>query len=140
MSIFLQTSPRVRLTPASVSFPLLRTLGTTSLIQTTKLTNVGSGDFDVTGVTATGSDRGDFFQANDCLPTVAAGTSCLIAVTFTPTAQGVRTASVSIADNAPGSPQSVPLASRGTFLEWAPQSLNMGIRRSAPRAPHAPSR
>jgi hypothetical protein len=109
-----------------VSFPLLRTLGTTSLIHTVKLTNVGSGELDITGITVTGSDPGDFFQANDCLPTVAAGASCLITVTFTPTAQGVRTASVSITDSAPGSPQTVPLTGRGTFFNWSPRGLNMG--------------
>src|SRR5262249_41190689 len=32
----------------------------------------------------------------------------------------------SIADNAPGSPQMVPLTGRGTFLKWAPRSLSFG--------------
>jgi hypothetical protein len=131
ISIYLQTGgtgvgPRVRLAPSSMSFPLVRTLGTTSLIHTVKLTNVGRGELDVTGITVTGSDPGDFFQANDCLPTVAVGTSCLIAVTFTPTRQGVRTASIAITDSAPGSPQTVPLTGRGTFFEWSPRSMYMG--------------
>jgi hypothetical protein len=115
-----------RLSPASVAFPLLRTVGTTSLPHTVKLTNVGSGDLDITGITLTGPEPGDFAQSNNCSSTVTVGASCLITVTFTPTAQGVRTASVSITDNAPGSPQTVPLTGRGSFFEWSPRSLNLG--------------
>jgi hypothetical protein len=128
VSVFLQTTggPAVTLKPASVSFPVLRTVGTTSLEQKVKLTNTGNGELDVAGITVTGADPGDFAQSNNCTPTVAGGASCLITVTFTPTAQGVRTASVSITDNAPGSPQTVPLTGRGTFLKWAPRSMYMG--------------
>jgi hypothetical protein len=128
ISIFLQSSngPRVRLTPSSVPFQVLRTVETTSLPRNVKLTNVGSAGLDVTGVSITGAHPGDFSQSNNCTPAVAAGTSCLIAVTFTPKAQGVRTASISITDNAPGSPQTVPLTGRGTFLQWWPRSMNLG--------------
>jgi hypothetical protein len=128
ISIFLQTSsaPTASLAPASVSFPILRTVGTTSLAQTVKLTNGGSADLDVIGITLTGPAPGDFAQSNNCTPSVAPGAACLITLTFTPTAQGVRTASVSIADNAPGSPQTVPLTGRGTILEWSPRSMYMG--------------
>ena len=38
----------------------------------------------------------------------------------------MRTASVSITDNAPGSPQTIPLTGRGTFLKWAPRQMFMG--------------
>ena len=91
-----------------------------------KLTNVGSAELDITHITVTGPNHGDFAQSNNCSPTVASGASCFITVTFTPTAQGVRTASVSITDNAPGSPQTVPLKGRGTFLQWGPRSMYMG--------------
>jgi hypothetical protein len=116
----------VRLRPAYVSFQVLRTVGTSSLPQGVKLTNAGRVGLDITGITIAGPNARDFAQSNNCTPIVAAGASCLITVTFTPTRQGLRTASVSITDNAPGSPQTVPLAGRGTFLEWAPRSLNMG--------------
>jgi hypothetical protein len=116
----------VILAPASMTFPLLRTVGGTSLPQTVKLTNVGSEQLNITGSTVTGPNPGDFAQSNNCPATVALGGSCLITVTFTPAAQGVRTASVSIADNAPGSPQTVPLTGRGTFLKWSPRQINLG--------------
>jgi hypothetical protein len=122
-------APLVTLTPARVPFLVLRTVGTTSLPHTVKLTNVGSAELDITGITLTGSDPGDFAQSNNCPPTIASGGSCLITVTFTPTTQGVRTASVSIKDNAPGSPQTVPLSGRGTFLEWVPRQIYMGAQK-----------
>jgi hypothetical protein len=116
----------VNLAPASVPFIVLRTVGTTSPPQTVKLTNVGSAEINITGITLTGPDPGDFAQSDNCLPTVAVGGSCLITVTFKPTMQGMRTASVTITDNVPGSPQTVPLSGRGTFLHWSPRQMNLG--------------
>ncbi|MGO8948434.1 MAG: hypothetical protein ACLQUY_12400, partial [Ktedonobacterales bacterium] len=45
--------------------------------------------------------------------TVAAGASCSLSVTFTPSANGTRSATVTITDNATGSPQSVTLSGTG---------------------------
>jgi hypothetical protein len=120
------SGPAVSLNPASLPFFVLRTVGTTSSTQIVKLSNVGSGQFEIAGITVTGTDSGDFGQSNDCPGTVAGGASCLITVTFRPTGQGVRTASISITDNAPGSPQAVPLSGRGTFLKWSPREMNLG--------------
>jgi hypothetical protein len=47
---------RRSLTRSSVPFLVLRTVGTTSLPQTVKLTNVGGGELDITGITVTGRD------------------------------------------------------------------------------------
>ena len=124
--ITIPNGPVLALKPSRLPFLVLRTVGTTSLPQTVKLTNVGTGELDITGITLTGPDPGDFAQSNNCPATVASGASCLITITFTPTAQGVRTASVSITDSAPGSPQTVPLKGRGTFFEWSPRSMYMG--------------
>ena len=62
----------------------------------------------------TGTNSGDFAQTNDCGNWVAPGGSCTIGVTFTPTAQGSRTASLSIFDIAIVSPQTVSLSEAGT--------------------------
>jgi hypothetical protein len=96
------------------------------MAHTVKLTNAGNGQLNITGITMTGLEGWDFAQSNNCPPSVASGASCLITVTFTPTAQGVRAASISITDNAPGSPQAVPLTGRGTFLKWSPREMNLG--------------
>jgi hypothetical protein len=57
---------------------------------------------------------------------VAAGSSCTISVTFTPTTINTRTGTVSITDNAPASPQTVALTGTGTYLSWTPTSLSFG--------------
>jgi fibronectin type 3 domain-containing protein len=52
---------------------------------------------------------------------VAAGANCAIAVIFTPSALGARTAALSITDNASGSPQTVALSGTGAHyvvLSW----------------------
>src|SRR5262249_14588363 len=85
-------APGLNLDPSNLQHPLLRTVKTTSPAHTVKLTNVGSADLDITGITVTGPHHGDFAQSNNCLPTVASGASCLIRVRFTHTAQGFRTA------------------------------------------------
>jgi hypothetical protein len=120
--------PAVSLVPADVPFLVLRTVGTPSLPQTVKLTNVGSGQLNITGVTIAGADSGDFAQSNNCPAAVAIHAHCRITVTFKPTVQGLRTASISITDNAPGSPQAVPLTGRGTFLKWSPREMNLGTQ------------
>jgi hypothetical protein len=58
----------------------------------------------------------------------AAGAKCTISVTFTPAASGARTATLSIADNAGGSPQTLSLTGTGTApaVSLFPTSLSFG--------------
>ncbi len=56
---------------------------------------------------------GDFAETNDCGSTVLAGTSCKITVTFKPTSTGPLTGTVSVTDNATGSPQTISLSGNG---------------------------
>jgi hypothetical protein len=44
---------------------------------------------------------------------LAAGSSCAVSVTFTPTVSGTQTGTLAITDNAIGSPQLVGLTGRG---------------------------
>src|SRR5262249_12844670 len=65
----------------------------------------------------------DYAQSNNC-SSLAPGASCSISVTFQPLALGRRTASVTITDNAVGSPQSVNLTGIGTVIQISPPRLN----------------
>src|SRR5207248_11560613 len=58
----------------------------------------------------------------------SAGANCSINVTFTPTALGARTGTLSVTDNAGGSPQTVALSGNGTApaVGLAPTSLGFG--------------
>jgi hypothetical protein len=97
--------PQVSLTPLSLLFNTQQA-GTTSPPQTVALANTGDATLNISGVTA----RGDFAQTNNCGTPVAAGSGCTINVTFTPTGGGTRNGTLSITDNAPGSPQTVSLS------------------------------
>jgi hypothetical protein len=81
--------------------------------QTITLTNSGGAPLTVNSVTVTGANSGDFAQTSAC-PSVAAGGTCKISVTFKPTAAGSRTAAVTITDSAAGSPHSVTLTGTAT--------------------------
>jgi len=113
--------------PTSLSFGNVVT-GQSSTPQTVTITNNGNINLTVTGVAFTGTNPGDFSDINGCT-TVAPNAKCTITVTFKPAAPGARSASLSVADNAPGSPQSVPLTGTGTGPGAAlspPAGLNFG--------------
>ncbi len=83
--------------------------------------------------TITGTNSGDFSVSyNDCGTTLTAGAGCTIDVTFRPSALGPRTATLQIADSAPGSPQIVNLIGTGqpvtTSIEIAQTTLNFGTQ------------
>ena len=83
-------------------------IGTASPATAITLTNSGGATLNVSGVSITGTDAADFAQTNNCTA-VTAGQTCTINVTFTPTAGalGARTAAISVADDAAGTPHSV---------------------------------
>jgi hypothetical protein len=107
------TSTAVSFSPTSLTFPATN-VGTTSAAQTITLSNVsGSETVTISSITITGADSSEFAETNTCGTSVAKKSSCTISVTFTPSASGTATASVSVADNGGSSPQTVPLSGTG---------------------------
>jgi hypothetical protein len=104
------STPAVAFLPSSLTFPN-QIVGTTSAPQNAILTNTGGAVLNITGITASG----DFAELNSCGPSLASGASCTIAVTFSPTAAGPRAGAVAVTDNAPGSPQTLPLNGSGVL-------------------------
>ncbi|HZU27992.1 MAG TPA: choice-of-anchor D domain-containing protein [Bryobacteraceae bacterium] len=91
-------------------------IGTASSAQTVTLTNAGSGPLTITTIAGGGTNSGDFGQTNNCGATLLNGTSCTVSVTFTPTAAGSRSATITITDNAgntAGSIQTITLSGTG---------------------------
>ena len=124
------TAPAVRLSPSSLTFGSQQ-VGTPGGTQLTTLTNTGNGALTITAIGVSGANAGDFGQTNTCPlspSTLAAGASCTISVTFTPTATGSRVASVQVTDNASDSPQSVGLSGTGIApaVTLTPTSLSFG--------------
>ncbi|MEQ1472387.1 MAG: choice-of-anchor D domain-containing protein, partial [Candidatus Acidiferrum sp.] len=109
-------TPVATITPASpVMFPNTPQ-GTASAPVTVTVTNTGNATLNITTVTITGTNAADFAAAtNTCNgAALAANATCTVGVVFTPGAVGVRTATLQVADNAAGSPQSVTLTGTGT--------------------------
>ena len=98
----------INVTPNNLSFGG-QDVGTESAPQPVTLLNIGSVQLSVGSVAVSGS----FKQNNNCLPTVAAFSSCTINVSFLPTASGLQTGTLTITDYAGNSPQSVALSGTG---------------------------
>jgi uncharacterized repeat protein (TIGR03803 family) len=120
--------PMANLSPGSLSFGNQQ-VGTSSGVQTVTLTNAGNATLNITSV----SVNGNFFELattpTSCPytgGTVAAGANCTIDVTFTPVGQaglGAQTGTISITDNAAGSPQ--PIILSGTGIDNMPPTISI---------------
>ena len=106
------TGTMVKVSPNSLTFAS-RTVGTTSGAKNVSLTNVGPGTLTISGITITGTNPGDFSQTNNCGATLAMNSGCTIAVGFTPSAIGTRTATLRVDDSDPTSPELISLTGRG---------------------------
>jgi len=86
--------------------------------------NSGTGPLQISSVTI----NGDFAETDNCVGTLAISQTCTISVSFTPTAAGVRQGTITITDDAAGSPHSIPVAGTGiaelftstNFLQFPP--------------------
>jgi 6-phosphogluconolactonase (cycloisomerase 2 family) len=100
------------LNTSALSFPNTAE-GATSSPMSFTVTDSGTAELSVSSVTLGGANPGDFkISSNNC-GMVAIGSFCTVGVEFFPQATGVRNATVSISDNASGSPQMVTLSGTG---------------------------
>jgi hypothetical protein len=97
-----------------------------STAQAVTLTNTGSSALSPTAI----SMSGDFSETDDCVNTgVAAGSSCVIQVTFAPSATGDRTGQMTINVNVTGGQLTVGLSGTGaaaSVVTLSPASLGFG--------------
>ena len=111
----LQIRPRRRLRHCprtSLNFDK-QNVGATGPAQSIQLTNTGTAVLTLLAITAGGLNSGDFAETNDCGTTLAAGQRCTVQVTFTPTAPGMRTASLFIAGNIGAGTSAIDLSGIG---------------------------
>jgi len=119
-------APIATVTPTNVVFPSQQ-VGTTSAAQTVTLTNTGNATLHVSGIQITGG----YTQTNTCPATLAANSSCTINVTFTPSASGTRSGTLTMSDNAQGSPQIVNLAGAGADFTLASSPSSDSLKAGA---------
>ncbi len=121
------TDPKVSLSAVTIAFPDQGT-SLTSSPKSVTLTNTGTAPLTITSFSFTGANATDF--ATTTAPaTVAANGTLSIAVTFTPSAIGNRSATLQINDDAAGSPQPVALSGKGVgvpIFKVDPASLDFG--------------
>jgi hypothetical protein len=90
-------------------------VSTTSASKTATVLSSGTAPLSLDAVTLAGANASDFALTQNCsFRGLMPGEKCTIAATFTPTASGARTATVTIDSNAPGSPHHVTLSGSGT--------------------------
>ncbi len=99
----------VAFSPASLTFPAT-VMGKSSAPQSVTLNNTGTAPLQVASV----SVSGDYTQTNTCANTVAAGGSCTITVTFTPSYNAVRPGWININLTDPAGIQTMMLTGTGT--------------------------
>src|SRR5579872_2876399 len=111
--------PAVTLNPTSLIFPTT-VVYTTSPSQKLTLTNTGLGILEI----KISSISPQFGVTTNCGTTLSPGASCTANVFFKPTTKGPISGDISLTDNAPDSPQQVPLSGTGTFVRLTPTKLN----------------
>lgn len=120
--------PSVSLSPRSLSFPAAA-VGATSTLPFT-ITDSGNSTLNVTVISKCGSNPTDFSHTSNCGGNpLAPGSSCTAEVSFAPASNEAFSATLSITDNATGSPQAVTLSGVGAVpagMTLSPTSLNFG--------------
>ena len=110
--------PVVTLSPTSLKWGK-KVVGVTSAAKKVILTNSGNATLNITTIAASGDFALATVKATKKITPcvnggmVAAGATCEIKVTFTPTQKGARTGDVTFTDNAANSPQQVALTGTG---------------------------
>jgi hypothetical protein len=115
----------VTISPASVNFGKVN-VGTASTTKSATLTNTGSVTLNVSSIAITGANPTDFSQTNNCPSSLIAGAHCTITVRFSPLVTGNLSASVTVTDNATGSPQAITLIGTGVKpnVQLSPKTLS----------------
>jgi N-acetylneuraminic acid mutarotase len=113
--------PLVRLSAKSMGLPTQQ-VGTTGNGLSFTVENDGTAPLNVLGVATAGANPADFEARSRCgAEPVAPGGSCTVIVRFAPLFQGLRTATVELADNAPLTPQRVLVSGYGAGPNvWVP--------------------
>ena len=107
-------APVASLSPSSLSFPS-QWVGTTGLPENITLTNNGNEPLSISNI----QTSAQFGVTNGCTTSVAVGVGCTISVFFDPSSAGAQTGTLTITDNAPGSPQTVQLSGTGQDFQMS---------------------
>ncbi|HEY1947882.1 MAG TPA: choice-of-anchor D domain-containing protein [Bryobacteraceae bacterium] len=114
------STPTLQVAPATLSFGS-QTVGLA--LNMTLTVTAKTGSVTINGINTAGSNSKDFVSTSACGASLAAGLSCTIKTVFTPSVVGAESASLSITDNASGSPQTIALSGTGVALTTTPPPI-----------------
>ena len=110
--------------PAATIFPSTGYSGGTVAVGSSgqtgvfSLVNIGNQNLAINSISIAGPNASSFSQTHTCASTLAPNANCSISINFTPASLGMLSATLQVADNAPGTPQT--LALNGTGVAPAP--------------------
>jgi len=112
------TTPAVSVSPSALTFSSV--VGTAASPLRSTISNTGSGNLVLSSLTFGGTNASDFSLAGSSTcaanTSIAGGSSCVVDVVFTPGATGSRSATLTVAHNATGSPTGIALVGTGTSV------------------------
>jgi len=117
-------APQAILSPTSLDFGK-QVVNSTGNPHSVLVQNYGTASLAISSITGTGN----FGPNSNCGSSLAGGATCSVSVTFTPTADGTRTGTLTVTDNSAGSPHTVALTGAGVDGSWGvvnPQTLDFG--------------
>lgn len=114
-------TPGISRSVTSITFNT-QTVGMTSAARPVTITNTSTVSVSITAAAATPTP--EFAATGNCVGNLAAGASCTMNVTFTPSAAGSRTGNLTFTSNAPGSPHVVTLAGPGVTAPTGAATLD----------------
>ncbi len=114
LTVFIGSPTQLSISPTALSFGS-QPVGASSPPSTITVTNTGSTNLIVGSITISGANASDFSKSADACSSAAVkpNGTCTVAVIFTPSAAGNRTAALSITDNGTGGVQTVALSGTG---------------------------
>jgi hypothetical protein len=124
------TAPKIAMTPATLSLGSVN-VGSTGTVKNITLTNSGNAEFSLGEVRASGGDALDFQVKTTCESKLAAGKTCDINVTFAPKSPGDKSASITIAGEAIGSPATTKLSGTGVGSKLVASTLRLAYAEQA---------
>ncbi|HKW61082.1 MAG TPA: choice-of-anchor D domain-containing protein [Candidatus Acidoferrum sp.] len=134
------SGPAVSIFPPTANFSAVA--GTSSPTQVFSIVNTGNQLLALNSISLTGANASSFSQTNTCLATLAPNANCSISINFTPSAVGLLTANLQVADNAPGTPQTLVLNGTGvapaSAVTFSPSAVSFpSINQGSPSAPQS---
>ncbi|MEO7029630.1 MAG: choice-of-anchor D domain-containing protein [Acidobacteriaceae bacterium] len=113
---------KLQITPGALAFGTIAVGAPANLSLT--LLNSGSAPVTGIGIASSGANAADFAVTVPCsVTTLQPGQGCAVTVTFTPSAVGARSATLSVASSDPSSPATIPLTGSGS----APESFTLTV-------------